>query len=173
MLLANFLLFQLAWFACVAGAAYGMPWLGVSVTLMTTAWHLYQSKRAKLEMLLMFGVLLIGASFDQIMLLSELVTYQQHGWSTSLVPVWIMALWLAFASTLNLSLAWMQGRYLMATVFGASGGPLAYFGAQNIGAVTLPGSASYIALSIGWAIITPALLYLAKHINRWHTEHSA
>ncbi|MDD2833223.1 MAG: DUF2878 domain-containing protein [Methylotenera sp.] len=173
MLLANFLLFQLAWFACVAGAAYGMPWLGVSVTLMTTAWHLYQSKRAKPEMLLMFGVLLIGASFDQIMLLSELVTYQQHGWSTSLVPVWIMALWLAFASTLNLSLAWMQGRYLMATVFGASGGPLAYFGAQNIGAVTLPGSASYIALSIGWAIITPALLYLAKHINRWHTEHSA
>ena len=172
MLLANFILFQLAWFACVAGAAYGMPWLGVSVTLITTGWHLYQSRRAKPEMLLMFAVLLLGASFDQIMLLSELVSYQQHGWSTSLVPVWIVALWLAFASTLNLSLAWLQGRYLIAVIFGASGGPLAYFGAQNIGAVTLPSSASYIALSIGWAVITPALLYLAKYINRIHAEQS-
>ncbi len=172
MLLANFILFQLAWFACVAGAAYGMPWLGVSVTLITTGWHLYQSRRAKPEMLLMFAVLLLGASFDQIMLLSELVSYQQHGWSTSLVPVWIVALWLAFASTLNLSLAWLQGRYLIAVIFGASGGPLAYFGAQNIGAVTLPSSTSYIALSIGWAVITPALLYLAKYINRIHAEQS-
>lgn len=172
MLLANFILFQLAWFACVTGAAYGMPWLGVSVTLITTAWHLHQSKRAKPEMLLMFAVLLIGASFDQVMLLLELIVYQQHGWSTSLVPVWILALWLAFASTLNLSLAWLQGRYLIAVIFGASGGPLAYFGAQNIGAVTLPSSASYIALSIGWAVITPVLLYLAKHINRLHAEQS-
>jgi hypothetical protein len=173
MLLANFLLFQLAWFACVLGAAYGMPWLGVTVTLMTTGWHLYQSKRPKPEMLLMFAALLIGACFDQAMLFMQLIAYQQHGWSTSLVPVWILALWLAFASTLNLSLAWMQGRYLIGALFGASGGPLAYFGAQNIGAVTLPSSASYIALSVGWAVITPALLYLAKHINGFKTEHTA
>lgn len=173
MLLANFVLFQLAWFACVAGAAYGMPWLGVSVTLITTAWHLHQSRHAKPEMLLMFAVLLIGASFDQLMLLLQLVAYQQHGWSTSLVPVWIMALWLAFASTLNLSLAWLQGRYLIAAMFGASGGPLAYLGAQNIGAVTLPNSTSYIALSVGWAVITPVLLYLAKYINRFNVEPAA
>jgi hypothetical protein len=172
MLLANFLLFQLAWFACVLGAAYGMPWLGVIVTLMTTSWHLYQTKRVKPEMLLMFAALLLGACFDQLLLLMQLVAYQQHGWSTSLVPVWILALWLAFASTLNLSLAWMQGRYLIAMLFGASGGPLAYFGAQNIGAVTLQSSASYVALSVGWALITPALLYLAKHINRTHAEHT-
>jgi hypothetical protein len=87
--------------------------------------------------------------------------------------VWILALWLAFASTLNLSLAWMQGRYLIAMLFGASGGPLAYFGAQNIGAVTLPSSTSYIALSVGWAVITPVLLYIAKHTNGFKTEHSA
>lgn len=172
MLLTNFILFQLAWFACVAGAAYGMPWLGVSVTLITTAWHLRQSKRAKPEMLLMFTVLLLGASFDQLMLLLQLVAYQQHGWSASLVPVWIVALWLAFASTLNLSLAWLQGRYLVGALFGASGGPLAYFGAQNIGAVTLNSSASYIALSIGWAVITPVVLYMAKHMNGFRTEQS-
>jgi hypothetical protein len=67
----------------------------------------------------------------------------------------------------------MQGRYLIAVLFGASGGPLAYFGAQNIGAVTLPSSASYIALSVGWAVITPMLLYIAKYINGFKTEDTA
>jgi hypothetical protein len=82
-----------------------------------------------------------------------------------LVPVWILALWVAFASTLNVSLAWMQGRYLLSVLFGAGGGPLAYFGAQNIGAVNLPDTMSYVALGVGWAVITPALLYFASRLN--------
>lgn len=173
MLIANFILFQLAWFACVAGAAYGIPWLGVGVTLTAIGWHLYKARQVKAEMLLMFAALLIGACFDQAMLLMELVVYRQHGWSASLVPVWILALWVAFASTLNLSLAWLQGRYLVAVIFGASGGPLAYYGAENIGAVSLNSTASYIALSIGWAVITPVLLYLAKHLNGFKAERIA
>ncbi|MEK9940662.1 MAG: DUF2878 family protein, partial [Methylotenera sp.] len=34
MLIINFVLFQLAWFACVLGAANSQPWLGVGVTLL-------------------------------------------------------------------------------------------------------------------------------------------
>lgn len=165
MLIANFALFQLSWFACVAGAAYGMPWLGVAVTLAAISWHLLQSGQVKAELLLLGSALLIGACFDQGMLLTELVAYRQHGWNPSFVPVWILALWVAFASTLNLSLAWLQGRYLLAALFGAASGPIAYSGAEKIGAVTINSSASYIALSIGWAVMTPLLLSLAKRFN--------
>jgi hypothetical protein len=73
---------------------------------------------------------------------------------------------MAFASTLNLSLAWMQGRYLIAILFGGSGGPLAYFGAENLGAVTLTSTSSFIALGVGWAIITPLLLVVASRLNK-------
>jgi len=173
MLIANFALFQLAWFACVAGAAYGMPWLGVAVTLAVIGWHLFQSGQVKAELCLLSAALLIGACFDQAMLLTELVAYRQHGWSSSLVPVWILALWVAFASTLNLSLAWMQGRYLLAMLFGAAGGPLAYSGAEKIGAVAINSSVSYVTLSIGWAVITPALLYLARHLNSFTTRQAS
>jgi len=173
MLIANFALFQLAWFACVAGAAYGMPWLGVAVTLAVIGWHLFQSGQVKAELWLLSAALLIGACFDQAMLLTELVAYRQHGWSSSLVPVWILALWVAFASTLNLSLAWMQGRYLLAMLFGAAGGPLAYSGAEKIGAVAINSSVSYVTLSIGWAVITPALLYLAKYLNSFTTRQAS
>jgi len=41
MLILNFILFQIAWFACVLGAANAMPWLGVLVTVVILIWHLY------------------------------------------------------------------------------------------------------------------------------------
>jgi len=170
MALINFILFQIAWFACVAGAAKGMPWLGVSVTIAILAWHLYKARQARPELLLMSAALAAGACFDQLMLTMHAVEYQQHGWSVSFVPVWILALWLAFATTLNVSLAWMQGRYLVSTLFGAAGGPLAYLGAENIGAVSLHGYGSYILLSVGWALITPALLYIAGLLNGFRKE---
>jgi len=170
MLLINFILFQLAWLACVAGAATGMPWLGVAVTIAVLAWHLHKANQAKPELLLMLAALAIGSCVDQSMLSMQVVEYRQHGWSTSLVPVWILALWLAFATTLNVSLAWMQGRYLVCMLFGAAGGPLAYLGAENIGAVALHGNSAYIALSVSWALVTPLLVYLAAHLNGFKSE---
>ncbi|MDO9050372.1 MAG: DUF2878 domain-containing protein [Methylotenera sp.] len=172
MLLTNFILFQIAWLSCVAGAAKGLPWLGVAVTIVVLGWHLFKAKQAMTELMLIVAALLIGASFDQTMLSMEWVAYQQHGWSASLVPVWILALWGGFASTLNVSLAWMQQRYITSVLFGAAGGPLAYLGAEKIGAVALYGNTSYIALAVGWAVITPVLLHLAKRLNGLKTERA-
>lgn len=173
MLIANFLLFQLAWFSCVAGAAQGLPWLGVAVTLATLILHLSAAHQLKPELMLIAAALILGACFDQSMLAAEWVDYQHHGWSDAFVPAWILALWAAFASTLNVSLAWMQGRYLVATLFGAAGGPLAYLGAEKLGAVTLNGEIAYVVLSIGWAVMTPALLYMTKHFNGFKRESQA
>jgi Protein of unknown function (DUF2878) len=167
MLIANFLLFQLAWFSCVVSAAYGTPWSGVAVTIMIMAWHLSKIRPLKSEIWLLFIAIAIGACFDQLMLMMQWIVYQNHGWSDALVPVWILALWCAFASTLNVSLVWLQGRYLMAILLGAIAGPIAYLGAERIGAVTLTGEVSYIALSIGWALLTPLLLYIAKYLNQF------
>jgi hypothetical protein len=161
----NFVLFQLAWFACVVGAAKGMPFTGVIVTLMVIAWHFSQANQAKPETLLMLSALIIGGTFDQAMLSFQLVNYMHHGWSESLVPIWILALWLAFTTALNVSLRWMRGNLVVPVIFGAVGGPLAYLGAEKLGAVTLAGTTSYVALSIGWAIITPLLLNISARFD--------
>ena len=162
-IIINFILFQIGWFACVVGAAKQMPWLGVIVVLAIVIWHLSQAKQPKLEIYLLILTLIIGAIYDQTMLQNKLLTYQAHGWSNSLTPAWILALWVEFATILNVSLRWMRGRWLIAILFGAIGGPLAYIGAAKLGAVTinvLP--LGYIALSIGWAIITPLLLKISE-----------
>lgn len=162
-IIINFILFQIGWFACVVGAAKQTPWLGVIVASAIVIWHLSQAKQPKLEVYLLILTLIIGAIYDQTILQNKLLTYQAHGWSNSLTPAWILALWVEFATILNVSLRWMRGRWLIAILFGAIGGPLAYIGAAKLGAVTinvLP--LGYIALSVGWAIITPLLLKISE-----------
>lgn len=165
MLIINFILFQLAWVACVIGAGKGVPWLGVIVTALVLSWHLYQAKNVKPELLLMLCALIIGAAYDQSMLSLGYISYLNNGWGNAIVPVWILALWLAFTTTLNVSLRWMRSKPLIAVIFGAMGGPLAYLGAEKLGAVVLHGATSYLALSIGWAIITPLLLIISSRFD--------
>ena len=160
-IITNFVLFQLGWFACVLSAAKNLPWLGVMVVLVIVAWHLWQAKQTKPEFVLLLITLLIGGFFDQLMLSSHLITYQAHGWIDTLLPAWILALWAAFATVLNVSLRWMRNRWLIAILFGAIGGPLAYLGAEKLGAVTLNMPLAYVALGVGWAILTPLLLKLS------------
>jgi hypothetical protein len=165
-LIINFILFQIGWFACVIGAAKQLPWLGVIVVAVIVTWHLTQAKQAKPEVILLLIALLIGGTYDQFMLSSGLVSYQAHGWSSSLVPVWILALWAVFVTILNVSLKWMREKWLVAILFGAIGGPLAYVGAEKLGAVSLNHlPATYIALAAGWAILTPLLLALSEKFD--------
>ena len=162
----NFVLFQIGWFACVLGAAKQWPWVGVIFMLLFLVWHLSQALRAKPEIILVIITVIIGGIFDQIMTKNSLLTYQSHGWSNALPAAWILALWAEFAMILNVSLRWMRKRWLIAILFGAIGGPLAYIGAAKLGAVTLDApQLSYVALSVGWAIITPLLLILSEKFD--------
>ena len=175
-IIINFILFQIGWFACVLGAAKQMPWLGVIVVTGIVVWHLSQAKQAKPELILLVLAILIGGAFDQAMLSSHLISYQAHGWEflnnpNALTPAWILALWAEFVTILNVSLRWMRGKCLVAILFGAIGGPLAYMGAENLGAVTLNNlPMTYIALSIGWAILTPLFLVLSQKFDGFNSH---
>jgi len=177
----NFILYEIGWFACVIGAAKHMPWLGVAVIFAIVIWHLIQADQPKRELALLLIVMVIGGTFDQLLLNHHLISYESHGWLNSpqmnhpemnhpqmdhIVPVWILALWAEFVTILNVSLRWMRDRWLIAVLFGTIGGPLAYMGAAKLGAVTLNMMpASYIALSVGWAILTPLILRLSAKFD--------
>ena len=54
-----------------------------------------------------------------------------------LAPAWILALWALFAIALREPLRWLHGRWPLAALLGALGGPLSYAGAERLGACTL------------------------------------
>jgi hypothetical protein len=167
--LINIMLYQMSWFACILGAANAQPWFGVGVSLIVLAWHLWQASKVqnqlKNEIYLLLIAGLIGFVFDQALLSANLVEYASHGLSDTLVPAWILALWLTFATLLNVSLRWMRSNLVYAVVFGLLGGPLAYFAAEALQAITLLDDRAYWVLAIGWGIVTPVLIVLSKRFD--------
>ncbi len=170
LIIINFVLFQITWFACVLGSAKGYPWLGAIVVSISLMWHFSQARYKLKEATWCLIALVIGAVFDQFMLSFQFIQYQNNGWAQTIVPVWILALWLAFALTLNVSMRWLRGNYLIALLFGAVGGPMAYIAAQKLGAVKLGGH-SLIILSIGWAIVTVVFSQISSFYDGFKTDH--
>jgi hypothetical protein len=82
------------------------------------------------------------------------------------VPLWILAMWVLFATALRSSLRWLQGRPALAALFGAVGGPLSYAAAARMGACRFEQPVvSALALGVAWAVITPLLVALARRVG--------
>jgi hypothetical protein len=59
-------------------------------------------------------------------------------------------MWIAFATTLNVSMRWLRGRPELALLFGAVGGPLAFYAGERLGAVTVHRPAGGTGGAVGW-----------------------
>jgi len=158
----NVLLFQAAWFAAVLGTARGMLWLGPLAMIPTLAIHLALQENRPGEVKLLLSAGLLGFVFDSAFVAGGVFTPLQHLLPRPFSPPWMICLWLNFAATLNVSMAWLRGRYLLAVLFGAVGGPLAYYSGAKLGATeALPTTTGMLLLAVGWGAMTPLLVRLA------------
>ena len=165
-LILNFVAFQAGWFACVLGAAHGWAWAGTTVAAVLVTSHVLLAARPAEELKLIGIALAIGAIWDSTLLGLGWIDFTSGFLMPGLAPHWILALWALFAMTLNVSLGWLKTRLGIAAVLGAVSGPLAYWGGARLGAVTFVNPVfAVIALSIGWAAITPALAWLARRFD--------
>ncbi len=159
----NFVVFQAGWFACVLGAAHGLAWAGTLAASAIVAAHVVFSVRPRAELKLVAIALLIGTVWDSALVMLGWLNYPAGFVIEGIAPHWILALWALFAITLNYSLAWLKSRLVVAALLGAVAGPMAYRGAAALGAVQfaepLPAA---LALSLGWAVFTPLLVWLAR-----------
>lgn len=166
MLVSNFLLFQIGWFACVWSAAAHQPWIGLLVTIGVVVVHVLRAPMPQAELKLVALALATGLVFDSILVWQGWLQYSSGMVLPNIAPYWIVALWGLFATLLNMSLRWMRGRWVIAALFGAGGGPAAYWGGLRLGALEFGNMrAGLVALTIGWAVLTPLLLALSARFD--------
>ncbi len=167
LMLQNFILFQLGWFACVlGGASLEYVWAGPIVVAVIVAVHLARANNLRSEAFLVLLTAALGTTWDSGLMIAGLFNFQNGVVVSGLVPVWIIAMWVLFATTLNVSMTWMKGRYLLASIFGAIGGPAAYYAGHRLGAVDFDNtSMTMIAVAFGWAVIMPTLMLLTTRFN--------
>jgi len=168
-ILINAAAFQLGWFACVLGGANQLPWLGTLVAVLIVYWHLSQAARPGREATLLAAVGALGALWDSLLVAAGWLEYPSGILLSNTAPHWIVAMWVLFASTLNLSLRWLRGRWALATLLGAVAGPLAYYAGAGLGGVVITEPLpAFTALAAGWAVFVPLLIWLSTRFDGMH-----
>lgn len=165
----NYLSYYIGWLACVYGAAHGMSWAGVGVVAVLVLVHfvLTHTLREEIAMIVVVGVL--GTLVDSAQAASGLLVYQgRYAALPWLGPIWITAIWVLFASTINWSFEWLKGRTWLAAALGAIGGPLSYVAGERIGAVRFQRDylVTVLALAVIWSLVLPAFFGLAHRMTR-------
>ena len=166
--IANFILFQLAWFAAVLGGAHGWVLLGVLPAIVVVAIHLGSNlAHLKQEILLVIGVTALGVIFETAFIAFGALHYAGSSGNAVLPPIWIAALWFAFGTLPNGSLGWLSGRIWPQLLLGAIFGPLSYLGGVRLGAATMgePIVISLAVIGCGWALAMVLIFQMADRLR--------
>jgi hypothetical protein len=164
--IANFILFQLAWFAAIIGGARGWPILGALPAIVVVAIHLGSNlPQLKREAILVFGVTALGVIVETAFIAFGALHYARTNDNTALPPIWIIALWFAFGTSPHGSLRWLSGRIWYQPFLGAVFGPLSYLAGVRLGAATMgePIVVSLAVIGCGWGL---AMVFIFKMADR-------
>jgi len=162
-------LFQLAWPACVVGAATGIAgWTGTTVVATLALWQLHPRRRHPNDWRMVGLCIGIGFLLDSLWVQTGLLAYAMPWPSVRFAPFWILLLWLAMALVLNHSMSLFKGRLLLIGVLGGVGSPMSYYAGSRLGAVEWLAPAWQVVLATGlsWALLMPALFWLARQPGR-------
>lgn len=165
--LFNLIAFQIGWFACVWAGARGLPWVGTGIALAIVALHLYGLPRPRAELVLILLVGVLGLLLDSAPVAFGLIDYASGTFYQGLAPNWIVAMWLLFATLLNVSLYWLRGRLVLGALLGALGAPLAYYAGARLGGADFaePVWQGLALLALNWALAMPLMLVMARRFD--------
>lgn len=160
--IVNLSLFKAGWLAAVFSAAANFPLAGAAAIGAAAAVHLLRSDQPRHELRLLVLAAVIGFVWESSLVSAGLVRYSTDTMLPGLAPYWIVAMWVLFATTLNVGMRWLRKSTAVASMAGAAGGPLSFLAGEKAGAVTFshPTLALFV-IGVGWAVFLPLLVNFA------------
>ncbi len=164
-MIKNLTFFKIGWVACVLFAAAGSPELAALSVAAVAAIHLVGVPAPAKEALLLGAAALIGLAWESLLVSIGLLVYPGYENASFFAPYWIVAMWVLFATTINHGLRWTKRNPWIAALAGGLGGPMAFFGGMNLGAVTFSNTpVALLVIGAGWAVLLPLLVVIADTI---------
>lgn len=163
--------FQLVWFVSAFGAARGLNGPGVGAALLLVAAHLYVSRSRVPEAIVVLVSAFVGFAAESLFVAVGVIRHAAVWSSSTLAPVWIVALWMAFATTLGATRRLFgENACLKAAGLGAIFGPAAYLAGDRLGALELssPIWHGLMVTSAVWALAFPALIAVSARPRGCH-----
>ena len=155
----NIVALNVVWFAAVLGAAKGLYWLG-PISLILSLYLQFKDDLKNPSLLKFFlFVGLVGFLADSAMILTGAISFECCSLLPQSYPLWMLSLWISFATALFSSLAWLRTKLTLGSIIGCIGGALAYYGGYKLGPISLATDTQNALLIIGmiWAIAMPLI----------------
>jgi hypothetical protein len=170
-IVGNVVAYQCAWFACVLSVAAQRPLIGLTTEVAVVLWHLWSATEPRRELQLIAIASLCGAAFETLLVASGWVRMEPAVLLGGVTPLWMVALWAAFATTFNVSLRALRSHYFLSALLGAVGAPLAYYAGARMGAIQWVNEVpALIVVALGWALLTPLLMKSALRFDGFTTS---
>ena len=161
-IIINLSLFKAGWLASVITAAASMPIVGTAVIGVAVLVHLLRSDDSLGEFRLLALAASIGLVWESALVVAGLVEYSAGSAIPGTAPYWIVAMWVLFATTLNVGMRWLHKNLIVASIAGAIGGPLSFLAGEKAGAVSFSNPVLSLAvIGLGWAVFLPLLVRFA------------
>jgi Protein of unknown function (DUF2878) len=161
-------MFQIVWLSCAIGAGRGLSWPGILSAAILVALHLASASPLSRVAMPVLAAGALGCLAETLLATSGLVKYAAPWPSEAFAPVWIIALWLAFGTTLE-STRGLLGKigFVKIALLGLVVGPLSYLAGERLNALMFPKGSwrGYLAVAIVWAIALPALLVVEEYFS--------
>ena len=165
-MLLNAIQFQACWWACILSVGFGLEKEAILFCLALTGVHVYFSRAPQQELTLALFTTLIGIGVDSALKYFSVIDFL--GWSLGpLSPFWLWALWLAFATTLNVSLRFLRRLPVFITAgLGFFLGPWTYYAGSQLGAARLEASPFHLlTLAVIWMVALPVLVLISQRTS--------
>lgn len=159
----NIVVFNLLWCVSVFGAFYEYYYAGVLALLVSL---IINSALGLIKNYLTYGFLAIIGIAAEILFynISGSYSFIASGPALFGYPIWMMVLWLGFASLFDASLSWVKTS--CAFPLGFVSGPVAYIAAEQIGVLTLSNySSAVLLIAFFWGSVFSVQVYLNKALK--------
>jgi hypothetical protein len=152
----NLMMFQLGWAICVLGGNL----MAVAYSLVALLIHHRYVLQSKSEWKLVGFIVLVGITWDSLLVFFGLIAYPDAVWFS--LPVWMVCLWILFATTFMHSMAWLSNYSWLCVFVGAVFGPISYWAGVELSEASFGGSPimSMVVIAAGWAILFPIGLHM-------------
>jgi hypothetical protein len=156
-LIANIGLFQAGWFACIL---LSVPWalLVVIAALLVHFFIIVSREKILSELYIVVVVLVVGVILESMYLWSQ-VLIRTDG--SLIPPIWLLLIWVMFATTFRYSMSWLRAKLLLAAIFAGVAAPMSYFAGANLNASVSVNENlmfSLAIISVSWAIVFPLMM---------------
>lgn len=167
-MILNLVAFQACWWICILSAARGHAWIGAVAVAVSVGIHLWFDSRrgAAIRLYLLAGV--AGLVLETMMALAGFYRFNGFLVAASLAPPWLVAMWVNLATTLHLSLRWMEKQLVLAAVLGLLSAPPTYYAGMRMGALEFGPSmwGTLVAVGVLYAVAFPAMVWANARMRR-------